>query len=311
MKPWADGDTPRWQLDIEVLKSFSSWQKFVVEQLKCPIDWNQSILERQSPNDFGEVDANVVSLWRYCEWANWLSEFVNPHGWSEVFDAVLDRWDPAVGIPPGEGNVAPRYRGVVLDYLTDLSDDDGQQLRRGTSLMADEIVEARHQYMARPEIGFWQELSLTARDAYSKHYTGGVRQGRAGIVASTAAIGSRSLVFPECENALPSLLWYTLNELGDHDRWDLLERLPTETTRVYLSLLGEPVGATAGAESDLACFEISGSARSCHVYPIRHDEIGTPPNYLKDLWEDTDPAVVRVDDLQGVWSETKISPTQN
>jgi hypothetical protein len=35
-------------------------------------------------------------------------------------------------------------------------------------------------------------------------------------------------------DSLPAVLWYVLNGFAVFDRWDVLEQLPAETTRLYI-----------------------------------------------------------------------------
>lgn len=295
---------PAWQADERYLDSFPEGLQALVVALACPIDWNRTFLNAQpTTSSLGPHDAFSLALWLNRKWAHLLSDYAADQGWSDALDEVLDisNFDTT----PGGFDASPRYRGVSLEDVAIVASDDGDDLRdleRAVSALAPLLPSCRDGYLHRSDIRFWIELKIAGRDIYPKHYVKTKAMSRTEIVMATREEGSSSLLYPECEPLLSTLMWRILEELAESDRWDYLDSLPTRTTRVYLSLLGESIGAAGGVSTDLACFEVSGSARLIHVYPVQKHEVGHPPAYIDDLDVDTSPPLICVDDFQGTSS---------
>lgn len=191
-----------------------------------------------------------------------------------MLQEMLDFWD----------EVASEH-GVDLYTELDAHIDRGDpgpndigELTKQRDEIAERIDKARDEYKRLTRRFF--EMKVASSGEWKKHYTS-KSDSREAIVRRTKSGDkeSGSLFYPE---VTPEMLLRVL--------WDLLEVrwrdcLTVHHVRLWVDVM-EPVGASAGKETELACFDVDFSTPLCHAFPVQRSNKTTDDD--ADPWLSSD-----------------------
>lgn len=171
---------------------------------------------------------------------------------------MLDFWEEIA-----EKHGFPLYTedfDALIDRTGDVGPNDVRELTKQHDETAEVIDAAREEYRSLTRRFFMMRVATEGE--WGKHYTS-KGDDRKTIIKRTSAAKKEdgSLFYPE---VTPKMLLRVLWDMLE-DRWR--ELLGTNHVRLWVDVM-ERIGASAGQETELVCFDIDLSTPLAHAFPV-------------------------------------------
>jgi hypothetical protein len=261
--------------------TLSSPQQALIDALKCPAYWLPNLRTRE---DFHAVHltAHLNQLWvRTLHDTSALGD----EALSVLSDPEHSLWEWVAGDLGGVSLAS------AITYFGNTTEID--KLRATIDAAHECLPEVKDIFLSRHDVVVWQSMHVGDRSDYPKHFVHPSIT-RSEVIKKTRGRNTASLLFSETEQYLSVILLKLLNEVASFDNFELIDRIPFQTSKVFVDLL-DAIGAARGDETTILCYQIDGSTGLAHCYPISMQEV-------QEVRGDTDSVpLYYIDDFQGMF----------